>query len=124
MSRSREEQESKIAALKEQIQENRSRLLSFEELQKNYEGYQEGVRAIMLKKQQEATPNGIHGLVAEVIEAPEHYEKALTAVLGRPASVRDREEPPRRPRGDRILKSQASGRGSFIPLEMSRKPEQ
>ena len=82
LSKSREEQENKIVALKEQIQENRSRLLSFEDLQKNYEGYQEGVRAIMLKKQQEATPNGIHGLVAEVIEAPEHYEKALTAVLG------------------------------------------
>ena len=51
LSKSREEQETNIAALKEQIQENRSRLLSFEELQKNYEGYQEGVRAIMLKKQ-------------------------------------------------------------------------
>ncbi|MGH7853809.1 MAG: chromosome segregation SMC family protein, partial [Candidatus Binatia bacterium] len=47
LSKSREEQENKILALKEQIQENRSRLLSFEELQKNYEGYQDGVRAIM-----------------------------------------------------------------------------
>ena len=46
-----------------------------EDLQKNYEGYQEGVRAIMLKKQQEAAPNGIYGLVAEVIEAPESTKR-------------------------------------------------
>ena len=82
LSRTKDDHEKKITALKAQIQENRSRLVSLEDLQKNYEGYQEGVRAIMLKKQQETTPNGIYGLVAEVIEAPETYEKALTAVLG------------------------------------------
>jgi chromosome segregation protein len=123
LSKSREEQENKILCLKEQIQDNRSRLLSFEELQKNYEGYQEGVRAIMLKKQQEATPNGIHGLVAEVIEAPENYEKALTAVLGdrlQYVIVKSHQEGLE---AIEFLKNQASGRGSFIPLEMSRKPE-
>ena len=74
-----DEKEKKIACLKEHLQENRSRLASLEDIQRNYEGCQEGVRAIMLKKQQAASPNGIYGLVAEVIEAPEHYEKALTA---------------------------------------------
>jgi chromosome segregation protein len=123
LTKSREEQENKILTLKEQIQENRSRLLSFEELQKNYEGYQDGVRAIMLKKQREATPNGIHGLVAEVIEAPETYEKALTAVLGdrlQYVIVKSHQEGLE---AIEFLKNQASGRGSFIPLEMSRKPE-
>ena len=123
LGKSREEQENTMLALKEQIQENRSRLLSFEELQKNYEGYQEGVRAIMLKKQREATPNGIHGLVAEVIEAPESYEKALTAVLGERLQyviVKSHQEGLE---AIEFLKNQASGRGSFIPLEMSRKPE-
>jgi chromosome segregation protein len=123
LTKSREEQENKILALKEQIQDNRSRLLSFEELQKNYEGYQDGVRAIMLKKQREATPNGIHGLVAEVIEAPESYEKALTAVLGdrlQYVIVKSHQEGLE---AIEFLKNQASGRGSFIPLEMSRKPE-
>ena len=82
LGKAKQEQETSIAARKGQLQENRSRLLSLEDLQKNYEGYQEGVRAIMLKKQQAAAPNGIFGLVAEVIEAPETYEKALAAVLG------------------------------------------
>ena len=82
LSHARDEQQQRIDGLKSEIQEHRSRLVSLEDLQRNYEGYQEGVRAIMLKKQQAVSPNGVYGLVAEVIEAPETYEKALTAVLG------------------------------------------
>ncbi|TMA97075.1 MAG: chromosome segregation protein SMC [Deltaproteobacteria bacterium] len=121
LSRARQAQEKKIAALKAQIQENRSRLESLADLQKNYEGYQEGVRAIMLKKQQEVTPNGIYGLVADVIDAPEAYEKALTAVLGDRLQyiiVKGHQEGLE---AIEYLKNQASGRGSFIPRELSRK---
>ena len=111
----------KIACLKEHLQENRSRLASLEDIQRNYEGCQEGVRAIMLKKQQAASPNGICGLVAEVIEAPEHYEKALTAVLGdrlQCVIVKGHQDGVE---AIEYLKHQASGRSSFIPLELSRK---
>src|ERR1043166_404954 len=121
LNKNREDQEVTIEALKQRIQENRSRLVSLEDLQKNYEGYQEGVRAIMMKKQQEASPNGIYGLVAEVIEAPESYEKALTAVLGdrlQYVIVKGHEEGVE---SIEYLKREASGRGSFIPLELSRK---
>lgn len=120
LSRAKEEQERKIEALKGQLQESRSRLVSLEDLQKNYEGYQEGVRAIMLKKQQEA-PNGIYGLVAEVIEAPESYERALTAVLGdrlQYVIVKGHEEGVE---AIEYLKREVSGRGSFIPVQLSRK---
>jgi chromosome segregation protein len=121
LSQARQAQEKKIAALKEQIQENRSRLESLADLQKNYEGYHEGVRAIMLKKQQEVAPNGIYGLVADVIDAPEAYEKALTAVLGdrlQYVIVKGHQEGLE---AIEYLKNQASGRGSFIPRELSRK---
>ena len=117
----KEEQEKRAESLKERIQENRSRLLSLEELQRNYEGYQEGVRAIMLKRQRETQPNGIYGLVAEVIEAPEPYEKALTAVLGdrlQYVIVKGQEEGVE---AIEYLKREASGRGSFIPLQLSRR---
>jgi chromosome segregation protein len=115
------EQEKRAEALEQQIHESRSRLESLEDLQKNYEGYQEGVRAIMLKRQQEAEPNGIYGLVAEVIDAPEPYEKALTAVLGDRLQymiVKGQEEGVE---AIEYLKSKASGRGSFIPLQLSKK---
>jgi chromosome segregation protein len=121
LSDARNDKQKEITCLKERIQENRSRLASLEDLQKNYEGCQEGVRAIMLKKQQETSPNGIHGLVAEVIEAPEAYEKALTAVLGdrlQYVIVKGQQEGVE---AIEYLKSEASGRGSFIPLLLSRK---
>ena len=121
LTKAKEEQESKVEALKEQIQETRSRLISLEDLQRNYEGYQEGVRAIMLKREQAAAPNGIYGLVAEVIEAPEPYEKALTAVLGdrlQYVIVKGQQEGVE---AIEYLKKEASGRGSFIPRELSRK---
>jgi chromosome segregation protein len=119
--KAKDEQEKKAESLKEQVQESRSRLLSLEDLQKNYEGYQDGVRAIMLKRQREVAPNGIYGLVAEVIEAPEPYEKALTAVLGdrlQYVIVKGQEEGVE---AIEYLKCEASGRGSFIPLQLSRK---
>ncbi|HEX9147344.1 MAG TPA: chromosome segregation protein SMC, partial [Candidatus Binatia bacterium] len=121
LTKAKEEQELKVEALKERIQENRSRLISLEDLQKNYEGYQEGVRAIMLKREQAAAPNGIYGLVAEVIEAPEPYEKALTAVLGdrlQYVIVKGQQEGVE---AIEYLKKEASGRGSFIPRELTRK---
>ncbi len=117
----KQEQEARITAVKEQLQENRSRLMSLEDLQKNYEGYQEGVRAIMLKKQQATVPNGIYGLVAEVLEAPETYEKALAAVLGdrlQYVIVKGQDEGVE---AVEYLKHQASGRGSFIPVQLARK---
>ena len=119
--REKADQEKRAELLEQQIHESRSRLESLEDLQKNYEGYQEGVRSIMLKRQQEAEPNGIYGLVAEVIDAPEPYEKALTAVLGDRLQymiVKGQEEGVE---AIEYLKREASGRGSFIPLHLSRK---
>jgi chromosome segregation protein len=119
--RAKADQEKMAESLEQQIHESRSRLESLEDLQKNYEGYQEGVRAIMLKRQQQSEPNGIYGLVAEVIDAPEPYEKVLTAVLGDRLQymiVKGQEEGVE---AIEYLKREASGRGSFIPLHLSRK---
>ncbi len=117
----RDEQEKRMGLLKARLQETSSRLASLEALQKNYEGYQEGVRSIMLKRQRESAFDGIYGLVAEVIEAPEAYEKALTAVLGDRVQyiiVRSHEEGVE---AIEYLKRESSGRGSFIPRELSRR---
>jgi chromosome segregation protein len=121
LSWTKDEQEKKIEALKEQIQESRSRLSSLEDLQRNYEGYQEGVRAIMLKRQEEAAPEGVYGLVTEVIEAPVVYEKALTAVLGDRLQYMIVKGHDEGVEAIEYLKQKASGRGSFIPVQMTRK---
>ena len=121
LSTTKDEQEKKIETLKEQIQESRSRLLSLEDLQRNYEGYQEGVRAIMLKRQEEAAPDGVYGLVTDVIEAPVVYEKALTAVLGDRLQYMIVKGHDEGIEAIEYLKHKASGRGSFIPMQMTRK---
>src|SRR3972149_5341922 len=75
----------------------------------------------MMKRQKDASPNGIYGLVAEVIEAPEPFEKALTAVLGdrlQYVIVKGQEEGVE---SFEYLSREATGRGSFIPLQLSRK---
>lgn len=113
--------EGKIEALKERLHETRSRLLSLEDLQKNYEGYQEGVRAIMLRRKREATFEGVLGLVAEVVEAPQPLEKALTAVLGDRLQyiiVRSHDEGLE---AIDYLKRESSGRGTFVPRQLSRR---
>ncbi|HEX7226905.1 MAG TPA: chromosome segregation protein SMC, partial [Candidatus Binatia bacterium] len=90
-------------------------------LQKNYEGYQEGVRAIMLKRQEEDAVEGVYGLVTEVIEAPVLYEKALTAVLGDRLQYMIVKGHDEGIEAIEFLKQKASGRGSFIPVRMTRK---
>ncbi|HEX2386292.1 MAG TPA: hypothetical protein VHL99_07000, partial [Candidatus Binatia bacterium] len=117
----RDEQEKRIELLRGRVQETSSRLTSLLALQRNYEGYQEGVRSIMLKRQNEAAFDGVYGLVAEVIEAPEAYEKALTAVLGdrlQYVIVKSHDEGVE---AIDYLKRESVGRGSFIPREVSRR---
>jgi chromosome segregation protein len=117
----RDVQEKRIELLRGKVQETSSRLSSLQALQRNYEGYQEGVRSIMLKRRNESTFDGIYGLVAEVIEAPEAYEKALTAVLGdrlQYVIVKSHEEGLE---AIDYLKRESVGRGSFIPREVSRR---
>jgi len=91
----------------------RSRLDSVREIQRNYEGYQRGVRSILLGARPDV---GVLGVVADVIGVPEPYERAVAAALGdRLQYVIVRQE------DDGVgavatLRQENSGRGSFIPL--------
>jgi len=113
--------EREFEGLKEQWQEARSKLTTLEALQKNYEGCQEGVRAIMFRRQKKEGFAGIHGLVADVIEAPEPFERALTAVLGDRLQyiiVQSHEDGLE---AIEYLKRESAGRGTFIPHHLSHK---
>ncbi len=91
-----------------------SRLESLEEIQANYEGFQRGVRSIM---RQAEHPDGVLGVVADVIDIPQEHERAVAAVLGnRLQYVIVRGEEEGAVAVDR-LRHEASGRSSFIPLQ-------
>jgi chromosome segregation protein len=119
-----------LAAFQEELQRQRerlnrdhSRLNSLLELQKNFEGYQEGVRAILLKRQaQGMDQNGICGLVEDIVETDPRYECVVESVLGEKLQhfiVQNHEESLK---AIEYLKAQGSGRSGFIPLRLKPNP--
>jgi chromosome segregation protein len=110
------ENEIGVISLREELSDKRSRLQTLQEIQASYEGFDRGVRAVMLKAGSEAREQGIFGLVADVISTPSHYEKAVEAALGERLQhvlVESREK------GLELvhyLKSIAEGRSSFLPV--------
>jgi len=97
----------------------RSRLDSLQEIQRNYEGYQRGVRSILLGAQPEG---GVLGVVADVIDVPREHERAVAAALGdrlQYVIVRQADDGVG---AVSTLRQEESGRGSFIPLSPRQVP--
>lgn len=115
------EHEEVRARLRDELQEARSGLSSLETLQKNFEGCQEGVRAVMFKHRSNGRPDGICGVVADFIEAPEDVEKALTAVLGERLQYVIVQGYKEGVEAIEYLKRESAGRGGFIPRRFERR---
>ena len=70
--------------LKERAGMVRSRLVSLQDLQRNLEGFDEGVRTLMGSRDHESeVGHGIIGLLADIIETSPRYETAVESFLGR-----------------------------------------
>jgi len=110
------ESEVGVIALREELADRRSRLHSLEEIQRHYEGFDRGVRAIMLRAGTEAREQGIFGLVADVLGTSPRFERAIEAALGarlQNVLVQSRSVGLEL---SRYLASVAEGRSSFLPL--------
>jgi chromosome segregation protein len=109
------ESEIKVIAAREALADKRSRLASLEEIQRHYEGFDRGVRAVMLKVGDRAREEGIFGLVSDVISTDQRFEKAVEAALGERLQhvvVEDREK------GLQLLeylRTVSEGRSTFVP---------
>ncbi len=104
------------SSLEETLRQDRSRYLSLKELQENYEGYEKGVRSILLRKKEDQEGwEGILGAVADILEPDPKYEIPLEAVLGQRLQylIVDGEKEAREAMA--FLKRESLGRGSFIP---------
>ncbi|MHB9145385.1 MAG: chromosome segregation protein SMC [Symbiobacteriia bacterium] len=118
----REHAAARRAKLDQEERETRSRLQSLdgrlhllEELHQGHEGYAQGVRRVL----QAALP-GILGAVAELIQVPEGYEKAVeTALGGGIQNLVARTEADSR-RAIDWLKRENAGRATFLPLDLMR----
>jgi chromosome segregation protein len=106
--------ERQAIALESSLVQTQSRIDSLEEIRRNYEGFAPSVQAIMCD---EHHPPRVLGVVAEVMDIPEEYERAAAAVLGDRLQymiVQGSEEG-----ADAVdmLRREARGRGSFIPVQ-------
>lgn len=115
-------EEETLAEIKEELTLRRSRLTSLEELQKNFEGYHEGTRSVLMKKK-DLNEEGIFGSVADFVETDPEYEGAVSAVLGEKLQYVVVKSQQQGVEAVEYLKSAATGRTSFIPMEVRARPQ-
>ena len=97
----------------------RFHLTSLEDMQRRFEGYTDGVKAIMTAEGA-SLREGVIGVVAELLEVDHRYEVALEAALGHRLQsllVKGKEEALG---AIQYLKEGKLGRGSFLPLDVTR----
>jgi chromosome segregation protein len=110
--------EARAIALREEIADKRSRLASLQQITRDFEGCQNGVRQVMKKAREQSESDRVVGLVADVLQAPARYETAVQAVLGdRLQGVVVRSQEAGLAAID-YLKAESQGRSSFIPLSL------
>jgi chromosome segregation protein len=110
------EKQAERSGLEEMLRQDRSRFFSLKELQENFEGFEKGVRSILLRKKEDQEKwEGILGAVADIFEPEPNYEKPLEAVLGERLQYLIVEGEREAVETVAFLKKESLGRGSFIP---------
>lgn len=112
--------ESVILSKREKITESRSRYNSLVELEKNLEGFDEGIKSLLKardEKSDEKLSNGIMGVITEFIDVEPAYEQAIESVLGEKLQSLIIKEPEVGLHALNLLKGSSSGRTTFIPLK-------
>ncbi len=103
----------KMYRLMNERQQIQARIKSLQEIQENYSGFYQGVRAILQKRDQ---LSGIVGAVAEVIEVPADYTLAMETALGAAAQHLIVASEADARQAITYLKQQRAGRATFLPL--------
>jgi len=112
--------EVKVISLREALSDRRARLSSLEQIKRNYEGFDRGVRSVMLKAGAASSESGVYGLVADVVSAPAQLEKAIEAALGERMQSVIVEDTEKALELIDYLRSTAEGRSTFLPLRAAR----
>lgn len=113
---------SEVESLKDQLNEVSSRLYGLENLQANFEGFEEGVKNVMMwqRQRQAVRPDGSVESeseffpVADVLEVPEAYELAMEAALGTKLQLLLSKNSDTALGAVDYLKEQNRGRSSFV----------
>ena len=104
------------------MRQDRSRYLSLKELQENFEGYEKGVKSILLRKKEgEEHWKGILGAVVDILEPEPRYEASLEAVLGPRLQALIVESGKEGIEAIDFLRRGSLGRAHFIPREVRKR---
>ncbi len=111
----RDEMKSQLDKLNLDAGEHERRARILEDLEKNYEGFAQSVRAVM-REAERGIINGIHGPVTQIIHAESQYSTAIEIALGASLQniVVDTEADARN--AISFLKRRNAGRATFLPL--------
>lgn len=117
---SRKEKDEKIKAeladLVAEIQRKQERLRILSDMEKNMEGYQGAVRAVM-NEQKRGALKGIHGALSQLITVKDKYSVAIETALGAALQNIVVETQNDAKRAIEYLKSSHGGRATFLPIE-------
>ena len=109
----------RVNALQSERQQRDSRLKLLREMQRDYEGYNNSVKQVLLQARRQSG-SGVHGVVADLIHVPEKLERAIDMVLGGALQniVVDRDEDAKRM--IEYLRRNRFGRATFLPISSVR----
>lgn len=108
--RKKENEEAKLALLSAE-----SRLRFLQDTEKNMEGYQGSVKAV-LKEFSRGTLTGIRGTVSSLIDVREKYQTAIETALGNAIQDIVTETENDAKKAINMLKNSSAGRATFLPL--------
>lgn len=117
-----QEKQEEVEQFKDYLNEVSSRLYGLENLHANFEGFEDGVKSVMLwqRAQQETHADGSVTTtvnfqpVAEIVEVPQQYELAMEAALGNRLQMLVSENAQTTLSAVEYLKEKKSGRSSFV----------
>ena len=106
--------ETNLQTVKEAWLTQSSTLNSIKDLRKKFEGFGEGVKSLM---DENSSVSGLRKVLADVLQAPAEYEKAIESVLGERLQSLIVETHADSIAAISYLNQNQSGRGSFVPLQ-------
>lgn len=110
------EADHELVALREEHADKRSRLGSLQEIQRSFDGYDRGVRAVMTRGGEEgALPDGVLGLVSDLLQTAPEHERAIEAVLGERLQAMVVRDHAQAEEFCRYLQEAHEGRATFLP---------
>ena len=106
----------RVMRMQNERQQRDSRLKLLREMQREYEGYNNSVKQVLLQARRQGESSGVHGVVADLIHVPARLERAMDMVLGGALQniVVDRDENAKRM--IEYLRANRFGRATFLPI--------